>query len=88
MRIRGIAHLFETRSIAARLLASAAFWSIAILLVAGIALSALYRSTAETEFDRRLGVYLSALLADVATRGDDSRTAPGQLGEPQFENQL
>ena len=88
MRIRGIAHLFETRSIAARLLASAAFWSIAILLVAGIALSALYRSTAETEFDRRLGVYLSALLADVATRGDESRTAPGQLGEPQFENQL
>ena len=80
--------LLENRSIAARLLASAAFWSVAILLLAGIALSALYRANAEAEFDQRLGVYLSALLSDIATPAEETRTAPGQLGEPQFEIQL
>ena len=77
--------LLENRSIAARLLASAAFWSVAILALAGIALSTLYRATAEAEFDQRLGVYLSALLSDIATSAEETRTAPGQLGEPQFE---
>ena len=40
---------------------------------------------AEANFDERLGVYLHELVADIATPGEDSRTAPGQLGEPQFE---
>jgi signal transduction histidine kinase len=73
------------RSIATRLFVSAALLSFAILLVAGLALSAIYRSTAEANFDERLGVYLHALVADIATPGEDTRTAGGQLGEPQFE---
>ena len=77
--------MLQARSIAARLFASAAFWSILILVVAGFVLSALYQRTTEADFDRRLGVYLQALVADVATPGDESRTAPGQLGDPQFE---
>ncbi len=77
--------MLQARSIATRLFASAAFWSILILLFAGVVLSALYQRTTEDDFDRRLGVYLQALVADVATPGDDARTAPGQLGEPQFE---
>ena len=72
-------------SIAARLFVSAALWCFAILLVAGVVLSTLYRKGAEEAFDARLGVYLRALVADVATPGEDSRTGPGQLGEPQFE---
>ncbi len=73
------------RSIATRLFVSAALLGFAILLVAGLVLSTIYRRTAEANFDERLGVYLHALVADIATPGEDSRTAPGQLGEPQFE---
>jgi signal transduction histidine kinase len=73
------------RSIAKRLFFSAALLSFVILLVAGLVLSAIYRRTAEANFDARLSVYLHALVADIATPGEDSRTGPGQLGEPQFE---
>ena len=72
-------------SIAARLFYSAVLWSSAILFVAGLVFSTLYRHGAFDAFDARLGVYLRALVADVATPGDDSRLGPGQLGEPQFE---
>jgi signal transduction histidine kinase len=72
-------------SIAARLFYSAVLWSSAILFVAGVIFSTLYRHGAFDAFDMRLGVYLRALVADVATPGDDSRLGPGQLGEPQFE---
>ncbi|MGH6856523.1 MAG: sensor histidine kinase, partial [Methylocella sp.] len=72
-------------SIAKRLFFSAALLSFVILLVAGLVLSTIYRRTAEANFDERLGAYLHALVADIATPGEDSRTAPGQLGEPQFE---
>jgi signal transduction histidine kinase len=73
------------RSIAKRLFFSAALLSSVILLVAGLVLSTIYRRTAEANFDERLGVYLHALVADIATPSEDSRTWPGQLGEPQFE---
>src|SRR3984893_14086612 len=73
------------RSIAKRLFFSAALLSFVILLVAGLVLSTIYRRTAEANFDERLGVYLQALVADIATPGEDSRTEPGELGEPQFE---
>lgn len=74
-----------TRSIATRLFLSAAFWSSLILMVAGLILSAINRRSAEADFDERLGVYLKALVADVANPGEDIRTSPGQLGEPMFE---
>jgi signal transduction histidine kinase len=75
----------SAQSIAARLFLSATLWSTVILLIAGTLLSALYQRAAEAAFDERLGVYLRAIVADVATPGDESRIAPGQLGEPQFE---
>lgn len=81
----GFARFFRTRSIASRLLLSAAVWSLAILVLAGFLLTAVYRRTTEQAFDERLGVYLKALVADVATAGDAQRQGPGQLGEPQFE---
>lgn len=85
MKPRGLGGLLRDRPIAVRLLASAAFWSVAILLTAGVALSTLYRLRAEGEFDQRLGVYLTALLADVASPGEETHAAPGELGEPLFE---
>ena len=75
----------KARSIAQRLFLTAIVWSVALLLVAGIILSGLYRSATERAFDQRLDVYLRAIVADVATVGDDPRLEPGQLGEPQFE---
>lgn len=73
-------------SIATRLFFSAAVLSSAILITGGIGLSTLYRNTAESRFDDRLGVYLRALVADIASASDESRAAdPGELGEPQFE---
>ena len=73
------------RSIATRLFLSAAFWSGLILLLAGLALSAIHRQASEQDFDERLGVYLRALVAEVTTQGDEQRTELGQLGEPMFE---
>jgi signal transduction histidine kinase len=32
-----------------------------------------------------LGVYLRALVAEIATSGEDGRSEPGQLGDPRFE---
>jgi signal transduction histidine kinase len=71
-------------AIATRLFFSAAVLSSAILVTAGIALSTLYRTTAETRFDDRLGVYLRELVADIASPSEESRADPGELGEPQF----
>ncbi|MDB5569057.1 MAG: Signal transduction histidine kinase [Hyphomicrobiales bacterium] len=73
------------RSIAQRLFLSAAIWSAVVLVIAGVSLSAVYRGLTERAFDERLGVYLRALVADVAMSGDDAVNAPEQLGEPQFE---
>jgi signal transduction histidine kinase len=75
----------RTWSIAARLFLSAAVLSTAILLVAGISLSALYRDSAEARFDEQLGVYLRALVADIASPSEENRSEPFALGEPQFE---
>ena len=75
----------KTRSIARRLFVSAILWSVALLLVAGVIISGIYRRSTEQAFDQRLGVYLRAIVSDVATPGDDERLEPGQLGEPQFE---
>jgi signal transduction histidine kinase len=78
----------RTRSLATRLFISATVLSVTILLIAGLILTAVYRTSAEAAFDERLGVYLRALVADLASAspGDtDSRPESGQLADPQFE---
>ena len=77
--------LRHAQSIATRLSLSAIACSIIVLLVAGVILSNIHRRTTEQAFDQRLDAYLRAIVADVTTPGDDTRTEPGQLGEPQFE---
>jgi signal transduction histidine kinase len=76
---------FGMRSIAARLFLTAAALSSAVLMLAGLALTEYYRRTAEEVFEQRLAVYLRAIVADVSESGEDGRTGPGQLGDPQFE---
>ena len=78
-------------SIGARLFVSSGLLSVSILFIAGLILTAVYRTTTEAAFDERLGVYLRALVADLATDkpsdkgGDDSRSDTGHLADPQFE---
>src|SRR4051812_8966390 len=75
----------RANSLALRLFFSATLWIVVILVVTGIVLSSLYRSAVERSFDRRLGVYLRTLVADVATPDDNSDKFPQSLGEPLFE---
>ena len=74
-----------TRSIAARLFLSSAFWSTLILALAGLTLSEINRRSAEADFDERLSVYAKELVADIGSASDDARSNPGQLGENLFE---
>ena len=75
---------FATRSIARRLFFTAAALSFLLLLLASVFLTQYYRRNAEEMFERRLDVYLRAIVADVSQPGEEGR-GPGQLGEPQFE---
>jgi signal transduction histidine kinase len=74
----------RANSLALRLFVSATAVTVIILLITGVVLSSLYREGAERSFDRRLGVYLKTLVADVAAP-DDSEKFSQSLGEPLFE---
>jgi signal transduction histidine kinase len=75
----------RANSLALRLFVSATAWTVVILFATGIILSSIYREAVERSFDRRLGVYLSTLVADVAAPEQAAdRTGP-TLSEPLFE---
>jgi signal transduction histidine kinase len=75
----------RANSLALRLFVSATAWTVVILFATGVILSSIYREAVERSFDRRLGVYLRTLVADVAAPEQAAdRTAP-TLGEPLFE---
>jgi signal transduction histidine kinase len=75
----------RANSLALRLFLTATAWTVAILVITGIVLSSLYRETVERAFDRRLGVYLKTLVADVASPEESADKFPQSLGEPLFE---
>ncbi len=75
----------RANSLALRLFLSATAWAVVILLITGVVLSSLYRQSAERAFDRRLGVYLRTLVADVASPDEPTDKFPQSLGEPLFE---
>jgi signal transduction histidine kinase len=81
MRVDGM----RANSLALRLFLSATAWAVVILLITGIVLSSLYRQAVERAFDRRLGVYLRTLVADVASPEESGEKFPQSLGEPLFE---
>jgi signal transduction histidine kinase len=74
----------RANSLALRLFLSATAWTVVILLLTGVVLSSIYRQAVERGFDRRLGVYLRTLVADVASPEDADKFAQS-LGEPLFE---
>jgi signal transduction histidine kinase len=75
----------RANSLALRLFLSATAWAVLILLITGVVLSSLYRHAVERAFDRRLGVYLRTLVADVASPDEPADKFPQSLGEPLFE---
>jgi signal transduction histidine kinase len=72
-------------SLALRLFLSATAWTVVILFATGIILSSIYRDTVERSFDRRLGVYLRTLVADVVAPEQSADRAEPTLGEPLFD---
>ena len=75
----------RANSLALRLFLSATAWAVVILLITGVVLSSLYRQGVERAFDRRLGVYLRTLVADLAAPEEANAKFPQSLGEPLFE---
>ncbi|MEX2167558.1 MAG: ATP-binding protein [Methyloceanibacter sp.] len=79
-------------SLAFRLFASAAAWTLVVIPAAAILLSSLYRQAVERNFDARLNVYLTSLVASSTAdepgspqRGEaTSPKEPASLGEPIF----
>jgi signal transduction histidine kinase len=71
-------------SLAFRLFASAAAWTLVVLPVTAFLLLSLYRQAVERNFDARLNVYLTSLVASTTTEGAKTPTAPANLGEPAF----
>jgi signal transduction histidine kinase len=75
-------------SLARRLFVTAIAVTAIVLIGAGILLTALYRSSVERSFDRRLNVYLKTIVADVAVSSSTALAEPSALGEPLFEQSL
>jgi signal transduction histidine kinase len=75
----------RANSLALRLFLSATAWTVVILITTGLVLSSFYRERVERAFDRRLGVYLKTLAADVAAPDVTGEKYGQSLGEPLFE---
>jgi signal transduction histidine kinase len=71
-------------SLAFRLFASAAAWTLVVLPVTAILLVSIYRSALERNFDARLNVYMTSLVASSTTGGSRQPQEPAALGEPIF----
>jgi len=71
-------------SLAFRLFASAAAWTLVVLPATAIILVSLYRQAVERNFDARLNVYLTSLVASTTEGGAATPKAPATLGEPVF----
>jgi hypothetical protein len=71
-------------SLAFRLFASASAWTLIVLPATAILLTSLYRNAVERNFDARLNVYLTSLVAATTAAGGTQPKAPANLGEAVF----
>lgn len=77
------------KSLAFRLFASAAAWTLVVIPAAAILLVSLYREAVERNFDARINVYMTSLVASTTAEGgdspqEDSPQEPASLGDPIF----
>ncbi len=75
---------FARNSLAVRLITLASIWLVVSVVVAGIFIVTVYWAASERSFDRRIDVYMKALIAAMAD-GDIIPREPERLGEPSFE---
>lgn len=71
-------------SLAFRLFATAAAWTLVVLPMAGLLIYTLYRSDIVNGHDRRLRLLLTVIRADSVDHGGDEPGAPKDAGEPLF----
>lgn len=72
-------------SLAARLIAAAAIWTLLGLLVGGYALSGLFRSSVEADFDARLQADLDEMIAAAELTAQGGLSLQGRFADPRFE---
>lgn len=72
-------------SLAARLIAAAAIWTLLGLLVGGYALSGLFRSSVEADFDARLRADLDEMIAAAEPTSEGALSLQGRFADPRFE---
>lgn len=73
------------KSLAFRLFVSAAAWTLVVIPIAAILLTSLYRQSIERNFDARLDVYMTSLVAASTAGGGDVPESPESLGAPVFD---
>jgi hypothetical protein len=71
-------------SLAFRLFASAAVWTLIVVPVAVFLLLSLDRQAVERSFDARLNVYLTSLIASTTAEAAGAPKEPANLGDPVF----
>lgn len=71
-------------SLAGRLVAVAALWSVLVLAAAGVGLSALFTRAVLDGFDRELAASVDGLAANVSTDAGGALTIPRPLPDPRF----
>ncbi|MGD8767050.1 MAG: sensor histidine kinase, partial [Methyloceanibacter sp.] len=64
------------KSLAFRLFVSAAAWVLMVIPIAAILLTSLYRQSIERNFDARLDVYMTSLIAASTAEGGDEPESP------------
>ena len=72
------------KSLAFRLFASSAAWTLVVIPIAAILLVSLYRQAVERNFDARLNVYLTSLVASTTSEAAATPQEPASLGDPIF----
>lgn len=72
-------------SLAFRLIAGAALWSVIALVAGGLILSAIFRQSVERSFDARLDVLLDSLIATTDVTPDGKIVRARELSETRFD---
>lgn len=72
------------RSLALRLFASAAAWTLVVIPAAAVLLVSLYQQAVERNFDARLNVYMTSLVASTTAEAGDTPQDSANLGDPIF----
>ena len=75
----------QFNSLASRLIAAAAVWTILGFVVGGLILSGVFRAAVQDEFDERLAADLGSMIAAAALTPSGQVTLQGRFNDPRFE---